>query len=153
MLIRRLVALLVPVLVSFPAPAGMLYKSVGANGTIIFSDTPPASGARLIEQKHMTASGSVAPAPRTGASLLESSSEFDAAIARANAQVDAAEHAVAVARQGLWSPGDGLRLTSVRMSSEAAARVEYCKQGVIIARQMLLDVMRERRGAMILASR
>ena len=153
MKILRLLAFLVPVIVTLPGNATMLYKSVGENGTIIFSDTPPASGARLLEQKRMSESGNIAPAPRAGVSLLESSSEFDAAIARANAQVDAAEHALAVARQGLWSQGDGLRMTSVRMSSEDAARVEYYKQGVVIARQMLLDVMRERRGAMILASR
>ena len=115
-----------------PASSGGLYRSVAADGAILFTDTPPPSDARIVAQR-----------------LAES----DVAVARADAQVDLAEHALAVARQGLWSPRDGLRLVAARMKQGDVERVAFYKKGVQIARQQLMDLLRERQAPMQLAAR
>jgi hypothetical protein len=74
-------------------------------------------------------------------------------VARANAQVDLAEHALALTRQGLWSPRDGLRLVVARMTQGDEKRVAFYKKGVQIARQQLMDLLRERQAPMQLAAR
>lgn len=128
------------------AQAGMLYKSVAANGTMIFSDTPPGNDARLIEQRELSPSGSLG-APRQGpvappdaAQLIES----DDAIARASQQVDAAEHALALARRGTWSPRDGLTLQQTRISAVDMERIASCQRDLRTARVYLAELMRER---------
>ena len=153
MLTLRLLALVFPVIAVMPSNAGMLYKSVGANGTIIFSDVPPPSDARVLEQRRMPGSGSTSASPTRGGMPIYEFPEFDADIARANAQLDLAEHALAVARQGLWSPRDGLRIAAARMTPGDEDRVEFYKKGVQVARQQLLDSLRERQSPMMLASR
>jgi len=65
-------------------------------------------------------------------------------VARASQQVDLAEHALAVARQGLWSPRDGLHLRSPGRSAADEERLEFFKRGVLAARQALMDTLRER---------
>jgi hypothetical protein len=146
MLMRRLLALLVPVLISLPAPAGMLYKSVSPNGTIVFSDVPPADGARVVEQRVISDTGMPRAAAAANTSPLVGVLEYDSEIARANAQVDLAEHALALARQGTWSPSDGMRIQSPRRSREDEQRIDYYRKGLIIARQQLMDVIGERRA-------
>ena len=127
----RLLAIVLTSALALPASAGGLYKSVSADGAILFSDTPP-SDARIVAQR-----------------LAES----DVAVARADAQVDLAEHALALARQGLWSPRDGLRLVAARMKQGDEERVAFYKKGVQIARQQLMDLLRERQAPMKLAAR
>jgi Domain of unknown function (DUF4124) len=152
-LLLRLAALAFTSAVALPAAPGTLYKSVDANGTIVFSDVPPPSGARVVEQKRVAGVSSLPGAlPGSGGSSatglpVYEFPEFDADLARANAQVDLAEHALAVARQGLWSTRDGLRLVSARRTSEDEARVEYYRKGLKTARQELLELLRERQAA------
>jgi hypothetical protein len=74
-------------------------------------------------------------------------------VARADAQVDLAEHALALARQGLWSPRDGLRMVAVRMNQGDEERVAFYKKGVQIARQQLVDLLRARQAPLQLAAR
>jgi hypothetical protein len=146
MLSLRLLAFLFPVLIVLPSNAAMLYKSIGANGTIIFSDVPPPSDARVIDQRRMPDSASAAAAPGRAGMPIYEFPEYDAEIAQANTQVDLAEHALALARQGLWSPRDGLRLVAGRMSQGDEDRVEFYKKGVRVARQQLMDLLRERQS-------
>lgn len=141
-------AIAILVLALLPATAGgaALYKSIAPNGTVTFSDMPPAGDARIVEQR-MVPEGRAAEAgmPRVigGAEPLL---DVDGAIARANAQVDLAEHALAVARRELWSPREGLRLASRRMTRADEERVEFYKKNLRIARQQLMDLLRERRA-------
>jgi hypothetical protein len=126
----------------------MLYKSVSPNGTIVFSDLPPADGARVVEQRVISDTGM----PRNATAAANTSPlvgvlEYDSEIARANAQVDLAEHALALARQGTWSPSDGMRIQSPRRSRDDERRIDYYRKGLIIARQQLMDVIGERRAA------
>ena len=148
MLSLRLAALALTSVVALPAAPGTLYKSVDANGTIVFSDVPPPSGARLVEEKRVAGISSLPGASpnATGLPVYEFR-EHDADLGRANEQVDLAEHALAVARQGLWSTRDGLRLVGARMTKEDEARVEYYRKALKIARQQLIELLRERQAA------
>jgi hypothetical protein len=154
----RLLAALIAGTICLPALSGMLYKSVGDNGTVVFSDVPPPKGTPILEQRRMPESAPASPGPKGTAGLpVYEFPEYDAALARANEQVDLAEHALAVARQGLWSPRDGLRLASARMTPDDENRIEFFRKGVKIARQQLVDLLRERQSASasryVLASR
>jgi hypothetical protein len=131
---------------SWPAGAGVLYKSIAANGTVTFSDTPPAAGAKLVEQREVRSSGAVAESnagPTMGVLAVDSDGE----LARASAQLDQAEHALAIARRDLWSPRDGLQLAMVRRSASDDARLATCKRDVVLARQALMQVLKERQAA------
>ena len=70
--------------------------------------------------------------------------DSDAVLARANAQVDQAERALAEARRVTLQPREGLRISSPRLSRQDEERIEYCKRGVKIARQQLMEILRER---------
>lgn len=142
----RLLALLLPAIIAMPSSAATLYKSVGPNGAIIFSDVPPQSDARVVEQRRIPDPASAASMPSRAGMPIYEFPEYDAELARANGQVDLAEHALALARQGLWSPRDGLRLAAVRMTQRDEERVAFYKKGVQIARQALMDLLRERRA-------
>lgn len=142
----RLVAALLASIIALPAASGVLYKSIGANGTVIFSDVPPPSDARIVEQLRIPDSGS-SGAPSTVGMPVYEFPEYDAALARANEQVDIAEHALAISRRGLWSPRDGLQMVGARMTQADEARVEFFKKDVKIVCQQLMDLLRERQSA------
>jgi hypothetical protein len=146
----RLLAIMLASALALPASAGGLYKSVDADGAIVFSDVPPPSDARIVAQVRMGGTTGMATAP--GMPYYEFA-ESDGAVARANARVDLAEHGLALARQGLWSPHDGLRLAAARMTQGDKERVAFYKKGVQVARQQLMDLLRERRAPMELAAR
>ncbi|MGZ5034125.1 MAG: DUF4124 domain-containing protein [Usitatibacter sp.] len=133
----RLVAFLLAGTVALPAAPGVLYKAIGADGTIIFTDVPPPADARIVEQRRTPAAASTSPA------VLDD----DEAVARANDRVDLAEHAFALARQGLWSPADGLRMSAARRSRGDDERVSFYERDVRRARAQLLDLLRERQFA------
>ena len=147
-------ALLLPL----AAQATVLYKSVDANGTVTFSDIPPATGARVVETRVMSPSGAVVPAPTTppaaaaAANPLLALVESDAALAKANAQLDQAERELALARRDLLSPRAGLQLTERRMTMADDARVEFFKRNVIAARHALMELLRDRRNQMVAAA-
>jgi len=134
--------------------AGTLYKSVGPNGVIQFSDVPPGESSMLVERRPIESLNSVhSPNTPSHAMNVAHSLEADEAIARANAQVDLAEHALALARRTPNPELEGLRLAPQRVSLSDAGRIEYYKRGVLVARQYLLDLLRERNQPTLLASR
>lgn len=154
---RTLLALAL-VAAAVPAAANTLYKSVDSTGTVMFSDTPPPEGARILEERVIGApSSSYALAAPDGSSQINGLEQAfalidaDAALAAANARVDMAERALAQAR-GVAPRTEGLRLprlTPVSSVSNAANsdHVEFCKRDLKIARQALMDVLRARQLA------
>ena len=149
----RLAPLLLAVALAPAAHAAVLYKSVGPNGVIEFSDQPPSANAKLIEQRDLAA-----PAPSQAANgtmagtargtLPIEALENDDEVMRASQQVDLAEHALALARRGVWSPTEGLRLQRISRSASDDQRIEYYKRGVLLARQNLVEVMKRRAAAL-----
>ena len=141
----RSIALAIALLASWPAAAGMLYKSVGADGSIMFSDVPPPQGARILEQRVIGDNVTVASAGATDRRTATMDTfDTDAALARANDELDMAEHALAVARRDLWNVRDGLRLSVKRMTSAEEERVAFYRKAVASARQALVALLRER---------
>ena len=131
-----------------PAPAAVLYKSVAPNGTLEFSDIPPEKG-RAVERILFADPSPPANARSIAAGLPreEPSSETDAAIARANAQFDFAEHSLAVARRLIWSQPDPSRLGAPRITRAEIERSEFYKRSVLFARQTLMEVLQQQRKA------
>ena len=147
-----------------PAQASVLYKSVGSNGVVMFSDTPPENTDR-VERIPMTyprqpASPSVAsggsgdgmPIYGAGASTVavanfDDLKSFDASVAEANERVDRAERALAEARSATLSRFEGLRLAGARPTADDVARIEASKRDVLLARQSLLETLRARNRA------
>ena len=129
--------------------AAMLYKSIAANGVIQFSDTPPDNGV-VVEQRVVRDPGSDAGADPGGEALenplqtLADGTGNDAALARANAQVDLAEHALALARRSTWSEREGLRLDAAGRSSTDDERIRFYEGNVKAARASLIEAMARR---------
>lgn len=144
---RRTLLVIAALLAAAPAGAGMLYKSVSADGRVMFSDMPPADGARIVSQREIGPGGTIASAASRTLEALENLLDADGAVARANSDVDMAEHALALARRELWSVRDGLRLKGTSRSLADEARLDFYKRNVLAARQALLELLRERRLA------
>lgn len=142
------------VLLPAAADANVLYKSVDANGVVMFSDTPPPDGSRILEERPLPSSNAVpsvsveygAPAP--GMIPAEQMLDFDAAIASANAKVDEAERALAQARRDLSLTDVGLRLRPTRLANEDDRRLDSYRNNVKIARRHLIELLRERQLAL-----
>lgn len=137
------------------AAASVLYKSVDANSVVMFSDTPPPEGSRILEERPLPSIDSAPAAsveygmPIPGVIPAEQLLDFDAVIASANAKVDEAERALAQARRELSSTTDGgLRLRPTRLASEDDRRLESYRNNVKIARRHLMELLRERRLAL-----
>jgi hypothetical protein len=143
----RLLLLLVAATLAAPADANVLYKSIAPNGVVQFSDTPPDGDAKIVEQRDLAAPerAAVETAPVHVASI--ETLMGDDAVARATAQVDLAEHALALARRGVWSPNEGVHLRGPARSAADESRIEYYKRGVLAARQTLLEVIKQRLAA------
>lgn len=143
------------------ANASVLYKSVGANGVVMFSDTPPANSDR-VERIPMTFSGPSSNGyvssggSNDGSPIYGSNTQvvavanfddlksFDVAVAEANERVDRAERALAEARAATLSRFEGLRLAGARPNPDDVARIEASKRDVLLARQSLLETLRAR---------
>ena len=137
---------------SFAHP-GMLYKSVDANGVVIFSDTPPA-GARILEERPTSAVSSlsgepqVPGAPATNVLLnAEQMLLLDPEVVHANGKVDLAERALAAARRELCPLYEGVRLRPTRLTMDDDARLEPYRRNLKVARQQLAELLRDRRIA------
>ncbi len=133
-----------------PASAAVLYKSIGENGVIQFSDQPPGRGeAKVVAEIHMkdTEPGPLDGTMASGASREEQLREADEAVQRANAQVDLAEHALAEVRRVALPASDPMRLQFVRVSRADAERIDFYKKNVLLARQNLLEVLQQKRKA------
>jgi hypothetical protein len=155
---RALIALLLAA-AALPSGANTLYKSVDANGTVMFSDVPPPAGARILEERAVM--GSPAEVPPAGAPYSHAPNsagtasieqvyglmDSDAALAEANARVDQAERALAMARNGTASRFEGLRLASTRSTSADSERIEFYKRDLRLARRALIDLIKERQVA------
>ena len=127
------------------AQADMLYKSISANGTIMFSNLPPADDARILEQRPLSSGADRSGVP--AASGIDLAAQFDgsdAALARANSLFDLAEHSLALARRNIWAPGDGLKLASRQASRTDDGRIEFYKRNVLAARHSLMELLRDR---------
>jgi hypothetical protein len=140
------------------AAANMLYKSVDANGTVMFSDVPPPAGARILEERALPSSGPAASvagapyaldpnAPAAGLEQVYGLIDSDAALARANARVDQAERGLAMARKGAASRFEGLRLASTRNGEADSERIEFYKRDLKVARRELIDLIKQRQRA------
>lgn len=137
------------------AGAGVLYKSVDANGVVMFSDMPPPAGSRLVEERPLPGAPSTPAAPATygapmpGVVPAEQMLDSDAAIASANARVDEAERALARARRELSLTRDApLQLRPTRLASDDDRRLEFNRNNVKVARRHLMELLRERRLAL-----
>jgi hypothetical protein len=148
----RLALAIACTLAVLPVDAAVLYKSVDANGTVTFSDTPPSpDAARIVEQRAMDTYGSASTAAPGAASagleqvygLIDS----DEALAKANARVDMAEHALALARNGTAPRTEGLRLAASRITLADEARIEFYKRDLKLARRELVELLRSRQPA------
>src|ERR1700693_4831186 len=96
-----LAGILLYAIFSAPAAAAVLYKSIGPDGTLQFSDIPP-SDARVVARIRMPDPPQAAGAPSLAAGTAREERlprDTEPAVARANAQVDFAEHALAIARR------------------------------------------------------
>src|SRR5260221_14380751 len=93
----RVAALLCCAALTAPASAAVLYKSVGPNGVLQFSDLPPEQGQAVerIRIPDAAPSGATVTVAIDAGTPREDPAETDAAVARASAQLDLAEHALA----------------------------------------------------------
>ena len=132
-----------------PAGAATLYKVVDSDGAVAFTDVPPPPEANVVSQTPL--GETTVEAKPIGMPKYEIS-VTDEAVSRANVRVDLAEHALALARRDLWSPHDGLSLVTERTTSGDLARVDFYKRDVQIARQELMDLLRQRPANALVAS-
>lgn len=139
-------AALLAAFAAFPAGAGVLYKSVDAKGTITFSDVPPPAGAKVLEQREIKSNGTVSSTPPAAPPTLVGGM-LDDAVMRANALVDQAEHALAMARRDLWSAREGLKLGSYKRTQADNERIAFFTRDLQRARQVLMDTLKERQVA------
>src|ERR1700687_2792842 len=136
---------LVVTLQAAPSAAAILYKSVSPNGTVSFSDLPP-EGVRKVETVRIPdASTAGNPATEKAIAATQSAVDVEAALARANGQLDLAEHALAQARRSVWSETEGLTLHGLRMSRTDQERVEFFKRNVVAARLALMELLKQSR--------
>jgi hypothetical protein len=133
-----------------PASATTLYKSIGANGVIRFSDTPPQDG--VIVEKRIVGDAGSGGEPMAGMpggplafenplQAVDAGTPLDEALARANAQVDLAEHQLALARGSAWTRNEGLRLPATRRAATDDDRVAFYERNLKVARAHLLELM------------
>ena len=145
---------LILMLLPSTASAVVLYKSVAANGVVEFSDTPPEGKAVVIESRTLGRSGSAAPGTAAAGGNDGMPVYEDGALARANAELDLAEHALAEALRAIGSPLTSLRLSAGRATAAELQRVDFYRRNVQLARTNLLEIMRNRAsGRTTLASR
>lgn len=133
-----------------PAGASVLYKSVDANGTVTFSDMPPADGARLIESRPMAqpSSGAELALPQSATAMEQAFHmiDYDRALRDANERVDLAERALAQARAAhATTRRPGLNEASFSLADQE--RVEFYKRDLRAARMALTELLRSRQLA------
>lgn len=142
-------ALLVAALAT-PAGASVLYKSVGPNGTVTFSDVPPEDGSRLLESRPMAppSASSEGTLPQAATAMEQAFQllDYDHALRQANERVDLAERALAQARAGhATTRRPGLNNASLSLADHE--RVEFYKRDLRAARMALTELLRSRQLA------
>jgi hypothetical protein len=147
-----LAALFALALASPGAGATVLYKSISPTGVVQFSDTPPENGVvveqRLVISDAQGAGGApmeLEMVPLTAfmnpLGLPADGIAPDDAIAQANAQVDLAEHQLALARNGTWDRREGLRLAHPRRGRGDDERIAFYERNLAAARAKLLALL------------
>jgi hypothetical protein len=159
----RLAAGLALALLAAGAHAGMLYKSIGPDGVVQFSDTPPKDGV-IVDQRPTSVVAPLAPWPAapgsaafSGASsnpllALGDGSADDAELALANTKVDLAEHALALARHGLEEDTARIRLDEPTRTRTDDDRIAFYEHDLKLARDNLLGILKSRRAAITVAA-
>jgi hypothetical protein len=119
-----------------------------------FSDVPPSDRNVVLEQRAV-ASRPLPPAasdlpPREGnmAGLPYAIEDASGALARANAQLDLAEHALAEALRSLGSPLQDMRLKTRATAIAGTARIDFFRRNVQAARENLVNVLRAQATAL-----
>jgi hypothetical protein len=151
-MIRALIAAAVCA-ASFPAGAAVLYKSVDSKGVVTFSDMPPDRGidakAISVPESSSAVPGAlreretIAAAPTRDEHLYAG----DQAVQSASAQVDMAEHALAVARRPVWEVADPMKLSGPKLTLADRERIDHYRKNLKVAQNQLADVLRNRRKA------
>jgi hypothetical protein len=72
--------------------------------------------------------------------------QADDPVGRASARVDAAEHALALARRNTWSTRDGVTLQPTRRTIADIQRIEFYRRDVLWARNSLVNLVQLRRA-------
>lgn len=140
--LRILAAIALALGLQGPAGAGVLFKSIDANGRVTFSDVP-IDGAVTVQRIESSDSGK--PAVGDNAPIyLALADVTNEAVARANAQLDMAEHALAMARRDMVGDHDPLSLVSAGRDRAQAQRLEFYKRDVLDARKALLRALQNR---------
>jgi hypothetical protein len=102
--------------------AADLYKSIGPNGSVEFSDNAP--GMPRVEPIYLDA-------------------EFE----RANLQLDLAERAFALARRTVSATPPAGHFTATRMSGSQLELIAFYQRNVVATRQVLAGVLQQKRLA------
>ncbi len=144
----RLAAAFAVALAVTPSFGTVLYKSIGANGVVQFSDVPP-ENARIVEQRMLpdasTPRGSaLAPLDALALGAPPLADPTDEEIARANAQVDLAEHALALARGTSSSAREAMQLTGKPRTTTDSQRIAFYERNLYTARRTLLQALSQR---------
>ena len=145
---RAFVIAAVALLAPCAAPAAVLYKSISPTGVVQFSDVPPSDRSVVVEQRAVPSrTEPAAPSdlpPREGnlSGLPYVIEDGGAALARANAQLDLAEHALAEALRSMGSPLQDMRLKARTAAGAEVARIDFFRRNVQAARQNLMNVLK-----------
>ena len=129
-----------------PAAANVIYKSVDRNGQVTFSDVPPANAIAVLRiplSESAKPAVTASPVP-TDQALAE---HLDESVRRANAKVDLAERALALARRTAdpgWNP---LSLEHPGKKRADAERIEFFTRDVHVARRGLLSALQTRNAS------
>jgi hypothetical protein len=122
------------------ANAGVLYKSIDREGRITFSDVP-LEGAVAVQR--ITTSDSAKPDEAGAPRYLAMADGAEEAVAQANAKLDMAEHALALAR-GAMVDDSPLSLGGSRLSIADRQLLDFYKRELVSARTQLMRVMQQR---------
>ena len=123
--------------------AAVLYKSIGPNGVTEFSDRPPETG-RIVAAIPLDSTNNVPALVTSEPDPSAAPSATDAAVERASAKVDLAEHALAEARRPVWTQPDVLRIGTPRMTRADRDRIDWYQKDLHKARLALADAMRRK---------
>ena len=131
---------------ALPASANVIYKSVDRNGQITFSDVPPPGAIAVlrIPLSDSAKSAVAAPPVPTDQALAE---HLDESVRRANAKVDLAERALALARRSVDSGWNPLALENPGKTRADVERIEFFKRDVLVARRGLLSALQSRNAS------
>jgi hypothetical protein len=140
---RTLVIALLALGLQLPADAGVLYKSVDRDGRVTFSDVPP-DGAVTVQRIASSESAKADVGNENSPIYLALAEVGNEAVARANAQMDMAEHAYALARQQHALAHDPLALGNPTLARTDRQRLEFLKRDVLDARKSLLRALQQR---------